>query len=87
MARYLLCGASETVFAVVAQILNGRLIWTAYFERPAVKAQNRQFIKPCAAVHRVKRFYTLNYVRENVFNFLCCHATILYESMLHANSN
>ena len=64
MPRHLLRGTCETVFTVVAQILNGRLIGAAYFKRPAIEARNRQFIKPGPAVHRVKRFYSLNYIRR-----------------------
>ena len=73
MARQLLSGPREAVFAVITQILHGRLIGAAYFEGPAAKTQYRQFIKPRAIIDRVESFHPLDYVRENIFNFLCCH--------------
>jgi hypothetical protein len=87
MACYLLSGPGETTFAIVLQELNGCFIGTTYPERAAIQMQYCQTIEPLAGVGRVKRFCTVDYISEYIFNFANCHVTILCESMPYAKNN
>ena len=74
----LLGGTGKGVSAVALQELGAGMVGTADFERAAGEVNYAKIVEPPAGVDGVEGLCTVQYIREDIFNFTAGQVILLY---------